>query len=358
MKMCEALGSYGMSVELVTSHSGGNKDIEMPVWDFYGIKPLFSFKKIGVLPSFKGKDYAVLAVFYAFFNKADMVYTRCVRIAMMTALLGINTFYEAHGPIQGKLSPFYYRIMLRCRKFRRLIVISESLKDYFYSISPKWFFDKIIVAPDAVDFEEFQVRVRKDVLRRELGLPVKGFLAGYVGHLYPGKGMATIFELGQRMKEQHFIIVGGKESDIKVWRERTKHLGNIELVGFVPNSKVKNYLAAFDVLLMPYQERVLGSSGDSDIAPWMSPMKMFEYMASKRPIIASDLPVLREILKHEDNSILVSPKDIAEWIKQIRRLKKDRKLGEYIAKNAFEDVNAKYTWDKRVQNIFSKLNFK
>ena len=146
--------------------------------------------------------------------------------------------------------------------------------------------------------------------------------------------------------------------DVAKYRQITDCINNVNICGFVPNGKLHNYFAASDLLVMPYQKEVSVSSGMGSTSEWMSPMKMFEYMAARRPIISSDLPVLREVLRHEENAILIDPLDIEKWVQQIIRLRYNAELRQKLSQKAWEDVAEKYTWDKRVQNIFSKLNFK
>jgi len=354
MKMCQALVRVGESVELLAPDYSSDELKEKIIWDYYGIQSPFALIKIKAISIFRGNDYVVQSILYAWSKNADIVYTRNVKVAMLTALLGINTIYEAHMPAIGGLSPLYYRILSRCSKFLKLVVISEALKDYFCSLSRHASLEKIILARDAVDFEEFRHCLSKKEARKKLGLPGKAFLIGYVGQLYPGKGMETIFQLAQRITEQ-FIIVGGKPLDIDKWKDKTKDFKNIEFTGFVPHREVREYISSFDVLLMPYQTKVLGSSGKQDIGSWMSPMKMFEYMAGRRPIIASDLSVIREVLRHEENAILVDPLDVDSWIQQIKRLKDNAKLGQTLAQRAWDEAREKYTWERRVKIIFSEL---
>ena len=86
----------------------------------------------------------------------------------------------------------------------------------------------------------------------------------------------------------------------------------------------------YDILLAPLQKHVSIHSGHSNIAEWTSPLKIFEYMATNKPIIASNLPVLKEILKHEYNCLLCSPDDITDWIKAINRLKNNKTLSKEL----------------------------
>ena len=88
---------------------------------------------------------------------------------------------------------------------------------------------------------------------------------------------------------------------------------------------------------MPYQTKVSIGSKGHDTGRWMSPMKMFEYMAAGVPIISSDLPVLREILRNEENALLVSPSKHKEWCMALDRLSNDPVLAESIGKCAYSD---------------------
>ena len=103
---------------------------------------------------------------------------------------------------------------------------------------------------------------------------------------------------------------------------------------------------------MPYQEKVM-ISNDMDTSKWMSPMKLFEYMLSGVPLISSDLPVLREILKDNENAKLVNPGDVDEWCNAIDSFENLDKRYE-IARNAYIKASAKYTWKERLKLILDK----
>ena len=82
----------------------------------------------------------------------------------------------------------------------------------------------------------------------------------------------------------------------------------------------------------------------------MSPLKIFEYMSSQKPIISSNHKVIREILRNDDNALLCEPNNFNEWVKAIIRLK-DQKLRKKLAKKSYSDYLSKHTWEKRVQKI-------
>jgi len=114
-----------------------------------------------------------------------------------------------------------------------------------------------------------------------------------------------------------------------------------------PNKEIPFYLKAADVLVLPNKK------GEDISEKYTSPLKMFEYMASKRPIVASDLPSIREIL-NDHNSIIMEPNDpqkLAEGIKEA--LNQD--LSQKISQQAFSDVQS-YTWEKRTKKILEFIS--
>ena len=120
-------------------------------------------------------------------------------------------------------------------------------------------------------------------------------------------------------------------------------MDNILILGQKQYSEIPYYLKSADVLVLP-------NSGKSNISKeWTSPIKMFEYMASKKPIIASDLPSLREIL-NENNAVLVRSDDFKALVNGIKMALNNINFSAKISTQAFKDVK-QYTWEKRANNI-------
>jgi glycosyltransferase involved in cell wall biosynthesis len=84
-------------------------------------------------------------------------------------------------------------------------------------------------------------------------------------------------------------------------------------------------------------------------------MKMFEYMASGAPIVASDLPVLGEVLRHDHNALVAPADDVAAWQRAVERLIADPALARRLAQQAYADLVRDHTWDARVRTIFDRL---
>ncbi len=133
---------------------------------------------------------------------------------------------------------------------------------------------------------------------------------------------------------------------------RERGLTNLIVTGFIPNSELPRYQAMCDILIMPYQQKVAASSG-GDISRYLSPMKLFEYMACGRAIISSDLPVLKEILSPK-TARLLPPEDREAWVRAIVSLQGDPTTRQQLgiaAKLAAEE----YTWEARANKILTNL---
>src|SRR5690606_120420 len=130
--------------------------------------------------------------------------------------------------------------------------------------------------------------------------------------------------------DARFTIVGGNCSEIESWKAETAGQANIHFAGHVPHGEVARYIAAFDVVLLPNQNTVSSSRGTGSIGAWTSPLKMFEYMAAGKPIVASDLPVLREVLHDGESALLCSPDDPKRWAATIATLHRDPELRQRL----------------------------
>ena len=133
-----------------------------------------------------------------------------------------------------------------------------------------------------------------------------------------------------------FLIFGGNDQDIQRLSSQIKDR-NIKLMGHVDNFIARKIMLSVDCLLMPYQKQVSIGQKGHDTGRWMSPMKMFEYMASSNPIISSDLPALREILEDNVNALLVECDNYEQWISAINKLINNKDLSSRLATNAYNE---------------------
>jgi len=183
----------------------------------------------------------------------------------------------------------------------------------------------------------------------ELG---KGPVCGYFGHLYAGRGIEIIENMADARNGVTFLVFGGNPDEVAARRNANKR-PNLIFAGHVPHPVANRLMRAVDVLLMPYQERVSIGIAGHDTARWMSPMKMFEYMASGVPIISSDLQSLREILRDGENALLVPPNKLSAWLEALDRLIADPDLGDGIGARAHTQYRLHHTWKVRARRIIN-----
>mgnify|MGYP000636791486 CR=1 FL=1 len=175
-------------------------------------------------------------------------------------------------------------------------------------------------------------------------------VCGYFGHLYAGRGVEIIELMAKARPGVLFLLFGGNEADVEI-RRRSSEYDNVHYVGHVSFPLAQKVMRSVDVLLMPYQESVsIGVSGH-DTARWMSPMKMFEYMATGVPIISSDLPVLCEVLRNGHNALLVPPSNSQLWITALDEILSDDQLAGSISEQAYQDYLMKHTWNQRAHRL-------
>ena len=153
------------------------------------------------------------------------------------------------------------------------------------------------------------------------------------------------------MPEVEFLVVGGRERDNALWREMARQSGaaNFRMEGFVAQREVSSYLLASDVLVMPYSSGVTIRDG-TEAGEFTSPLKLFEYMAAGKPIVATGVPSVLEILKSGENSVVVPPDDGEEFLRALGLVLGDLGPCARLADRARSDA-AEYTWEKRVEKI-------
>jgi glycosyltransferase involved in cell wall biosynthesis len=346
--MCQAWSQQGYDVTLLAPHrSREYEKTNSNLFDFYGVQQTFVIKKLW-WPYLKGKTllYALSTTFVALRKNSDIVYGRFLLGCYFAALLGCKVAFELHSDLtKNSFDEKVFKALLQQKKFFKLVVISQALKEHIsqtYNING----EKIFVAHDGADIPR-ETKVAQ--LQKTSRLNV-----GYVGQLYSGKGMELIVAIADQCPYYNFHIVGGSESDISHWKDTCQGLSNVIFYGYVPHSKTAEYINAFDVVLAPYQDYVATHGGDRNIAQFMSPLKIFEYMASQKVILASRLPVLQEVLKDTYNALLCDSQNINEWVAALQ-LVEDDSTSKEIANQAYKDFIEKYTWSKRAESITSEM---
>ena len=352
-KMCEAFSNAGVEVELWIPRRF-NK-IKENLFDYYNVKKMFEIRKIFVidaipLSKYLGRfanlvesiSFAIFAFIAVYRTKFDFIYSRDQFICWFLSFSRKKFIYEIHN--FPKSISLYKKMWKRTYK---VVAITQGLKNLL--IKHRIDGNKILVASDAVELADFHAFTQtKEELKIELGLP-KDFIVGYVGRfktLEMEKGIAIMIEaLSLLSKENKMIFVGGEDSEIKDYKTLANRFNVITqciFVGYESHTKAIKYMEAADVLVIPFPN-------NSHYAFYASPLKLFEYMASGRPIIASDLPSLREVL-NDKNALFFKPENAADLARAINMLRSSPMLGYHLSRQALADVR-EYTWDNRAKKI-------
>ncbi len=320
MKACQAISQLGHEVHLfLPRYKNQLKNTDLT--SFYGLKTQFPIEWLSSRQSLSRYDFAFQATRKARQLKADITYVWFLQAGIFSLLAHLPVIIELHGPPEGRFGPSLFRLFQKIPGKKRLLPITHALANQFHERFNIDLSDKHLMqmSPNGVDLERYSNLPEPGAARTLLGMP-STLTVGYTGHLYPGRGMTLLIELARCFPRINFLWVGGRQQDVNAWRERlvAENIGNITLIGFVENSQLPLYQAAADILLMPYERVITGSSGGNS-STYASPMKMFEYMACKRAIISSDLPVIREVL-NPSNALLCPPEDIEAWSQALGRL--------------------------------------
>jgi glycosyltransferase involved in cell wall biosynthesis len=345
MKMCQAMQQEGHAVTLILPPGDGKSSANLNL--MYGVEIQFQILRVEPPPLLGRRGLAIALSREGKSLTPDMVYTRGIDIAWAAAARGLRTAVEIHALPAGWFGPWYLRMLARNPSVR-MITISRPLEDLFRKGYPALRNRPILVAPDAVDLERYRDLPSPRQARIRLGFPPERFTAGYFGSLVAGRGLEQIIDLAGRLPEVSFSILGGDPTAIDRWKRQTSNRENLRWKAHIPNAELPLYQAACDALLMPYQKEVT-IQGRGNSAEIMSPMKLYEYMAAGRLILASDLPALRVIL-NEDNSVLLPADSIDSWAAALEKARRAKAWAGSLAKQARKDVQP-HTWRNRVRTI-------
>jgi glycosyltransferase involved in cell wall biosynthesis len=360
MKMCAAFAAHGCDVTLASyTNTGLAEKTSEDEFRYYGVSASFRHIKgrsprlltrIPVLRSVVRLVFCGLACHKV---EPDVVYGRDVFSTAVATVLRFPVVLELHQPVIGVgrgLGAFFrrhaFRLTIQGAGFRGLVVVSEQLRAHYEARYPG-LFDSIVVAHDGADPPQ------EPVVRPLPGLGA--FNVGYAGNLFTGKGVEVIVGLAAACPWASFHVVGGLDSDVRHWQEKSAGLANLRYHAYVPHSEVRSILENFDIVLAPYQSVVYGFKPRQNIAAWMSPLKIFEYMAAGRAIICSDLPVLREVLTDGETARLCHPERLDEWRRAVEELRESPELRRELGKAAQRVLIERYTWTGRGSRIAASM---
>lgn len=203
--------------------------------------------------------------------------------------------------------------------------------------------ERIEVIHNGIDYGKFGTVPDTEAAKAKLGLSGRVVL-GFTGFMREWHGLERVVDLiaADTRGTRHLLLVGDgpARAGIEQRARELKVSDRVIITGVVGREQVASYVAAFDVALQP------------DVVDYASPLKLFEYLALARPVVAPDKPNIREVLTHEQNALLFKADDPEAFTAAIARMADDGALRERLAQAARATIEqGGYTWDHNAQRV-------
>jgi glycosyltransferase involved in cell wall biosynthesis len=321
----------------------------------YGLSKCFPVTWLNFTPGLKQYDFALKSYCAAMQWGAQLIYTWTLQVASIASLCKKPVVMEMHDYPMGHLGPTLFRVFFRAPGKKLILTtthaLARGLQEKFKIKIPD---HSLQVAPNGTDLERYADLPSPKIARQELHLKDK-FTVVYTGHFYRGRGIELLLGIARALPHLQFLWIGGRDEDVAPWKKKLSQekIDNVVITGFIENARLPLYQATADLLVMPY-EREISASGGGDIAKVINPMKMFDYLACGRPIIASDIPIFHEIL-NEKNAYFCPPENVKAWVSGIQWLVDHPQKRKMLAHQASQDAQ-RYSWKSRSQTTLIKLD--
>ena len=338
MKMCDALSKRNFDTTLLTTFNNDESDI----FNSYNCSNKFKinsiFKKKIKLNFFKRMIFSIKIL--NFIKEYDLIISRSIISSIILSIFKKKNILELHHEPKGatKFIFFIGKIFFPIKKYLKIILLHPNIlknikiKDIDYFIEDD--------AVDPLDFENFNEKNEKKYNSNNIL---------YIGSFYSGKGIEIISKIASKLNNFTFHLYG----DVKSLSSKYKFLlnsKNILFKGAANYKEIPKILSQYHIVLMPYQKSVSVRSENLDVGLNMSPLKMFDYLASGKIILASDLEVYKHILKNNFNSILIDPDDIEKWVTNLKHISKYIDNYKELEKNSLKTSKI-FSWNNRVVRI-------
>ncbi len=292
------------------------------------------------LPALKSFNPDVIYERYSLFGYAGVE---------LAQTLGIPHLMEVNAPLSEEAAKHRELILKRTAEELEsrilcsadaLFVVSEPVAEFARGVGVAG--DRISIVTTGVDPEQFRPDISGREVRARHGLDAT-FVIGFVGTLKPWHDLETLVSatkaLAERGERVHLLIVGdGPQLE---WLQALD-ADYITCTGAVPHDEVPQYMAAMDVVAVPY-----APGGDQ----YFSPIKLFEAMASARPVVGANTGQVAKVIVAGENGLLYAPGDAQDLADKIRAVVQMPEQGKSLGLAARETVLKRYTWERNARTI-------
>jgi len=349
-KMCEALIEEGVDVTLVVPRRGSVGSIR----EFYGLRQDIPVVTLPAVNNYhKGRvwyylsSYSFVVSYYLYLQlrvdaKDAVVYTVDLDQFSYRALshTSIPFFSEMHGakPKNALHEKFFFRALGIIPTNH---ITKKELQEQFHLPDAA-----LLVEPNGVDVAHF-TPIAAPIAREQLGLPRQGTIALYIGRFFAWKGLGILSDVATVLpKSVQLGVVGGTAQEYAQVTGRAAD-PHIHFFGSQPYTSMPLWNSAADVLV------VLGTRDDEQSYRYTSPMKLFEYMAMRRPIVASRTPALQDILSEEE-CFFYEPDSAEDLARAIAQAINPHEAEQKVVA-AFRKV-AGVSWKERARRVRQFMN--
>jgi glycosyltransferase involved in cell wall biosynthesis len=376
VKMCEAYARIGLDVELWYPRRRQPSDRlrDATVFDYYDVPESFRTRALPNVDVVAAESWLPRRLFRELARAHDLVWawsvarraarerfdihhTRNAAVALCLARAGLPTVLETHSPPAGARRRLIRRVA-QLPHLQLAIALTDACRQSLLALGVPD--DKIIVLGSCVDLSSYADLPSVDECRDELGLPRNRLIVGYVGRFQTvgmEKGIPTLVQAIGRLRVEHgidpvLVCVGGPMDPVPRYLAIAAAARipseDLHLVDHVASSDVPKWIRATDVGVIPFP------SSPSRFARFASPLKAFEFQAAGVPILASDLPSMREALTHGENAWLVEPDDPDALAAGLARLLTDEQLRTTLGARGRLAVT-EHTWVRRAERIRARF---
>ncbi|MHA1595228.1 MAG: glycosyltransferase family 4 protein [Candidatus Baldrarchaeia archaeon] len=309
-----------------------------------GLKILSPLSLSDVKDALLGEKFDIIHVHHAFIPISLYSVSVASKYGIPSVLTAhsLGVAHENHY-LWRFLRVFMYPIRKTLENVNRIITVSEAVRRFMKHLLPDY--ERFVVIPNAVDIEEFKPNKSKEELRRELCLPIDNPIILFVGRLVVRKGVHVLLDafrsVVKEIPDARLVIVGkGMLRDYLEYKAKAYGIErNVDLRGYVDRENlVKLYMAA-DVFVCP------------SIFAEAFGIVIIEAMAAGKPVIATRVGGIPEIIDDGIDGILVKPHSVRELSDAIIWLLNDKSRLEAMGMNAREKVEERYSWDRVVHRV-------
>lgn len=288
-------------------------------------------------------------------------FSNALAVKAVAEVTGIPWVYEVRGqladtwlstrPSECKESERYRLFMEReasvAKAADHVFTLGKAMKDNLIRAGVDE--NKISLLPNGIGETFVEAPVCRDTARQELSLAQNAFYVGTVSSIVPYEGLSTVVEAIARLSSEFphvFLLIVGDGTERENLIRLAENLGITErcvFPGRVSREQAHLYFASLDAFVVPRVDSVVTRS--------VTPLKPVEAMACNVPVLASDLPALRELIVDGENGHLVEVGNVSAWVNIIRSLILNPKAARDIGKSGRDFVLKNRTWDQNAQHI-------